>query len=362
MFNHLKPLKYSIFALKDINYNLIYDLPDEHFAFADSMFYAKFYDTDSLFRADAAAAITLRLFQEEDTVQVLTEYLNAKKGEYFFPYKIPVHSYDIKIESDTVIDFFSKINTTNDTIALYLKSFFNESAIAIIETDLSRIDTVELFPFQAGRSQKMQASTLRINLSNQDDLYAPTLLNFSYPVKPVDSVQMLITAAVRGGNDTIAVYLSVPDSFVMQLPVLFDFEPKINYTLWVKDSVFYGYDGASHDTLKFTLSKKTEKDYGNLIVHYKADEKNSADFIIELLYNQKTIHKEIISSSKTIEYKHLLPGGYRIKIIEDLNKNGKWDTGNYRKKLQPEKLFFVEKEITIRGFWDIEEEVDLRAP
>jgi len=147
---------------------------------------------------------------------------------------------------------------------------------------------------------------------------------------------------------------------VMQLPVPFDFEPKINYTLWIKDSVFYGYDGASHDTVTFTLSKKTEKDYGNLIIHYKIEDKNKTDFIVELQFQQKTVRRDILSSSTTIEYEHLLPGSYYIKVIEDRNKNGKWDTGNYRKKLQPENIYTINKEITIRGFWDIEEEIELR--
>jgi len=49
-------------------------------------------------------------------------------------------------------------------------------------------------------------------------------------------------------------------------------------------------------------------------------------------------------------------------VIEDVNKNEKWDTGNYRKKIQPEKIFYIDKGITIRGFWDIEEDVELWVP
>ena len=362
-FNHLKSLHYKIFALKDINFNFMYDLPNEFIAFADSMLRAKFYATDSLLRADSAAFITLQMFQEADTVQALYPYLNPKRGVYHFPYKLPIHSFDFQMENDSLKDCFSTISASQDTLTLYFKKFFQDSENIYIQTD-DRVDTVELLPFKmpvaVGKNQKTPIPDLKISLSNKDDLYAPTLLNFSYPVKPVDSVQMLITAAGRGGNDTTAVYLSVPDSFVMQLPVPFDFEPKINYTLWIKDSVFYGYDGASHDTVTFTLSKKTEKDYGNLIIHYKIEDKNKTDFIVELQFQQKTVRRDILSSSTTIEYEHLLPGSYYIKVIEDRNKNGKWDTGNYRKKLQPENIYTINKEITIRGFWDIEEEIELR--
>ena len=205
--------------------------------------------------------------------------------------------------------------------------------------------------------------SLNINISNKEDLYAPTLLNFSYPLKPVDSAKLLIIATTRSGKDTTTVFISVPDSFMMRVPVPFKFEPKINYTITFRDSLFFGYDGTANDSTTFNLSKKTEKDYGNLMINYKVDVNNDADFIVELQSSgQKKIHKDIVSSSKTLEYKHLLPGSYRIKVIEDRNKNGKWDTGNYSKKIQPEKIFFIDKEITVRGFWDIEEDIELRAP
>jgi hypothetical protein len=38
-----------------------------------------------------------------------------------------------------------------------------------------------------------------------------------------------------------------------------------------------------------------------------------------------------------------------------VNLNGKWDTGNYKKKIQPEKIFYFDKPIIIRGYWEVEE-------
>jgi len=367
IFNHLKAQSYKVFALKDINSNLIYDLPNEFIAFADSMVQAKFYATDSLLKADIAAFITLRSFQEEDTVQWLAPLINPQSGVYHFPYKIPIHSFDFQIGSDSVIDFFSKINPTKDTLSLYFKTFFKESAIVYIKTDDIRIDTIELLPYkvpqQAGKAKKVATPVLNINITNKDNLYAPTLLNFSYPVKPADSVPILIIAAIKGGKDTTAIYISIPDTLVLQVPIPFAFEPKINYTVWLRDSSFMGYNGATNDTLTASFSKKTEKDYGNLIIHYKVKDKNDTNFIVELLSsNQKVVRKDIIFSSKTIEYKHLLPGSYRIRVVADSNKNNKWDTGNYRKKIQPEKIFLIGKEITVRGFWDVEESIELWVP
>ena len=364
IFHHLKEKSYKIFALKDINSDLKYNLPNELIAFEDKTFQAQYYETDSLQHADTAAFITLRLFQEADTIQVLAPYTNPQAGVYHFPFKLPVNSYEITMEGDSIF-FLTKNNASGDTISLYYKTSFNNLATVYIQTDYTRTDTVELLPYKPPSSslKTVISPKLNINISNTEDLYAPTMLNFSYPLIPSKNVEIFVVATLLNGKDTIPISVNIPDSLVMQIPVPYCFEPKINYTLWFPDSLFYGYNDATHDTVTFSFSKKTEKDYGNLIIHYKVNESNDADFLIELLSsNKKTIFNETISSSKTVEYNHIAPGNYHMRVIEDCNKNGKWDTGNYRKKEQPEKIFFIEKEIIIKGFWDVEEDVKLWVP
>ena len=81
-------------------------------------------------------------------------------------------------------------------------------------------------------------------------------------------------------------------------------------------------------------------------------------YIIQLLEeNGERVLKEIlISNSTTLKFDNLNPGKYKIKAIEDKNNNSKWDTGNYLKKIQPEKVYYFDKEINIRANWDVEED------
>ena len=53
------------------------------------------------------------------------------------------------------------------------------------------------------------------------------------------------------------------------------------------------------------------------------------------------------------------PGDYEVKVLFDLNNNGKWDTGDYWKKIQPEKVVARKKPISIRANWDNEILIDL---
>jgi len=72
------------------------------------------------------------------------------------------------------------------------------------------------------------------------------------------------------------------------------------------------------------------------------------------------IQQNIVSSNQPITYAHLDPGSYKIKVVKDRNNNGRWDTGNYKLKIQPEEIFFFDKPINIRGYWDIEEDFELK--
>lgn len=51
----------------------------------------------------------------------------------------------------------------------------------------------------------------------------------------------------------------------------------------------------------------------------------------------KFIIAQNLDSLKTT-FNDIYPGGYTIKIIEDVNQNGQWDNGIYG-YVQPEKIF-----------------------
>ena len=64
--------------------------------------------------------------------------------------------------------------------------------------------------------------------------------------------------------------------------------------------------------------------------------------------------------SSTLVYDYLNPEKYRVKLIYDINRNGKWDTGDYIKHRQAEKVLFNAEQISIRENWDIDLTWDLR--
>ena len=51
---------------------------------------------------------------------------------------------------------------------------------------------------------------------------------------------------------------------------------------------------------------------------------------------------------------NITPGKYNLKFIADYNQDKIWNTGDWNKKIQPEKVKKYPNEIIIRGNWDLE--------
>lgn len=376
---NIRPGDYKVFALKDINNNLIYDLPNEEIAFLENTMEAVRMpvevpkDTaatnDTIAPAPEIEDTTAKvpetkmfLFMEEDTTQSFVKLQNKEVGKYEFIYKSKIYNYSAIVLSGREYDRFEIVGL--DTITWYLKEPLLDSMVVAVTVNDTICDTLRLEPFKkagaraGGRRGKGDDHTpLAVSYQNAGELYKPIVLTFPYPVRPTDSVPVLIVATKkRSGNDTSYIFLSIPDTFVTSLAINRRFEEKVPYTITIRDSVFFGYNGLTNDTLRIKFTTKSEKDYGLLRMTYELPD-NEYPYIVQLLNNKGSVlQSDIIHQSGTITYPNLAAGGYKIKAIEDRNGNGVWDTGNYRRKVEPERVFFFSKAVTVRGYWELEEE------
>lgn len=82
--------------------------------------------------------------------------------------------------------------------------------------------------------------------------------------------------------------------------------------------------------------------------------------ILQLLDEKENlINEKYFNCDRTITYNYLYPHKYILKLIVDSNGNRKWDTGNYLQKLQPEKVIYYPQVINIRSNWEVDNNWDL---
>lgn len=367
-FENIMAGRYKIFALKDINGDLIYNLPNEAIAFDEQpvqAFRKPNLLVDSLQRDslatkhDSLPTIDLLTFTETDTTPKLLRYENPREGVYYFPYATPFDHFTATPLQNTA-EYFQVTTPTSDTIIWYLKNPLKDTLTYLFQAD-NHIDTVYITPYKAkpntgwGRRRDVESPKLGITFENSGELYEPLVLKFAYPVRPVRQFDIMVWTQQKSGNDTTFYTASVPNTFTMRLSLPIVFESKKNYSILIRDSVFEGYNRLSHDTLLTSFNTKSEKDYGNLIVNYNVPVPEHS-YIVQLWSGTRLIREHTITESQTIEYQHLNPGNYKIKIIYDSNGNHRWDTGNYRAGRQPEPVYFFSRDIFIRAYWDVEED------
>jgi len=189
----------------------------------------------------------------------------------------------------------------------------------------------------------------------QQELPTNLDLTFNHPLKTWDGSKIRLADTL---NKTLSGTRLALDSTGKILSISTIWQEETRYNLLIdKDAVTdtLGSLLAKSDTLKF-VSKKAA-DYGSLTLrftNYKADK----HFVIQFVKNEEVV-KSVSLISAAWSDRLITPGEYELRILYDDNNNGKWDPGDYHKKLQPERAITLDKKLTIKANFDNEREIKL---
>lgn len=111
------------------------------------------------------------------------------------------------------------------------------------------------------------------------------------------------------------------------------------------------------DTLLLSTRKETE--YGSVRFRF-LNVDTSQHAVLQLFQNDELVASYPINQND-IQIRRFKPGSYELRILYDENKNGKWDTGGFTTiKKQPEKVFYIPRQLNIRANWDNETTIALQ--
>jgi hypothetical protein len=134
-------------------------------------------------------------------------------------------------------------------------------------------------------------------------------------------------------------------------------EESTDYRLKIFPGAFTDIYGMTIDTTLVRFKTQKSEYYGKFIVTLDSV---SMDMIVQILEKDRLLTQKYISHNGTLTFDYLLPGRYIIKYIFDRNGNKKWDTGNYLKKIQPEKVKFWWREEDLRSGFDVELQISCK--
>ncbi|WP_340156894.1 Ig-like domain-containing protein [uncultured Maribacter sp.] len=333
--NNLKEGKYALFGVKDAANNNLFDQKTDKIAFVKDTINLP---TDSIY--------LLTLFKEIPDYSVAVPTMEASNKISFGYYG---EGSDISINTlteipDTVKTIITK-ERDKDTLNFWFTPYEMDSLIFTLTNEKLKVrDTFKV------KSRKVAFDSLKISMSQNGNIEFDKPINLlsNTPLIRFDSTKIKLM-----DKDSIEIGVNVKlDSLRNLLNFDFKIDPDQNYRMELIPGAVTDFFETTNDSVAFSFKTKSLADYGNLTLNLNS---NSIVYpiIVQLTNEKGELQREIYATEPQVyTFDNLNPGKYQARVIFDLNGNGKWDTGNLLKKIQPEKISYYPALIELRANWE----------
>jgi uncharacterized protein (DUF2141 family) len=391
LFDNIKPGKYRLYALNDANNNLMYEPGVEEFAYCDTLIspsaeYVEEPDTlavgadsllitgHTLFRPDP---LYLRLFQEDVYEQYVDKSFRESRHKCIVSFGESVKdTFNIRLLNEEAQNWYSlEYNPEVDSLTIWLTDTLIarydtlklELSYAQLDSMKQRFiarDTIQLVHTekekQEIRKRKKEDEApevvqfyLNHNLKTAGfDLNQPVLLTSPEPVKSFDPEKIRLVKAEDLKSTPLKITIKKDTLAWRTYRIEYPWEPNTGYILEIDSTAFENIYGITSMKVKQSFTTQKDDYYGRIILDLTAV---TTPLLIELLNNSKEekILKTLTTSKEgKVTFDFLSPEKYRVRIIFDDNNNGKWDTGDFGKKIQPERVAYLPEIVKVRSNWD----------
>ena len=379
--------RYLIFALKDANANLYFDLPNEEVAFLDSLVPASYpqkppkapvinstmtdslsmqrdsavFETKTTTRFDQKALnLTLFMFSEVDSTQVLLEKRLVEEGLLRFVFRHPAK--DAVIMTPEILpDTFNLVTIHSqeyDTTWWYFTPNVKDSLWVQVKCDTVINDSTHYslkFKDKNARGKKKEKLKVTNNTIIKGGLKPDEdfILSFSEPVvryQPDDSTLFKHDTLVTYGGLTF----EPADEHGMKYRLVYPVKADTNYHIEIPDSVFFGIRGRTNEAIKADFHVLSDDEYGNIYITVAPPE-GIKQVVVQLTDDKgKVLKEEIIKREQEVMFEYLAPAKYKLSAILDADGNGKWSTGKYHRRTLSETIIEYKDALDLKAGWDID--------
>jgi len=328
--------EYKIFALKDKNQNYLFNPRSEKIGFlsdtvrlpSDEIYNLNIFKEEREFKADKAS---------QESLQHL-----------LFGFEGGIDSVEINMISDTPSDFAAAYykQEEKDSIDYWFKPYFETDSLLFEIKKEDYRDTLIV------RLKELEKDSLKIKASPTSTLGLAEYFTITAntPLSDIDKERIQILDK----DSTEVPFKTKLKSELNKLIVEFEKVERQTYKIQALPGAIRDFYGEENDTLNYSLRTKAETDYADVRLTIE----NIAQYpVIVQMTNEAGEVKMEISHTKeegnVFDFSFVEPGTYYVRVIYDENANGKWDTGNYLEKRQPERAIHMAKPLEVRKNWEI---------
>ncbi|HMO61045.1 MAG TPA: Ig-like domain-containing protein [Ferruginibacter sp.] len=238
---------------------------------------------------------------------------------------------------------------------------------AFADTDILVSDSTAPVTLYAYAEEKVKATTTQRTLPEKKLRYTTTVsdapqsllrgldITFNRPLKQYDASKIILTDSAF--NPVAGTAFSL-DSNSKILTLSRKWSEGTAYNLIIDKAAVtdtLGEQIFKTDTIAFKT--KTAEDYGTVLLRFTNID--TAKHQVLLLMRGDEVYTSFSITGPNWSDKYMEPGEYELRVLYDDNRNGKWDTGSYENKRQPEKAITLDKKLTIRSNWENERDIEL---
>ena len=409
----IAPGTYRVYALMDGNQNYLFDSKTEAIAYLDSLVVPSMEGAvreDTIWNAIDTLAydtiykinytrflpdnLILRAFKEENPLQYLIKserpqlnrfslYFSAKadtlptlKGLDFDEKDALVIESNLRKDSllywikDTTLcerdtltlqltylatDTLGQLVPKTDTLRMVNK-INKERRLAMAEEARKKEEKERKKRARKGDTLRVKTKFLSMNVDAPSafDLNRNITLKFEEPVAHIDTSAIHMAVKIDSLWEDIPFIFQTDSILPRQYQILADWQPGKEYRMQIDSLAIQGLYGLYTDKVENTLKVKTLEDYGTLYLNITGAGPHA---IVQLLNSSDAIvRQQPVSRQNTCDFYFLQPNTkYYIRLFNDDNQNGVWDTGNYEAKRQPEEIFYFPKVWEMKANFEFEE-------
>ena len=409
---NLKPVDYRIYAFEDTNGNMEYEPSVDRIGILDSVYnplhmpgFCIWFDSLRHYPS-AEPQLYFRMFMDRRfTRQVLSsqERVNRHKAMLYFGSEYPEVTkleFD-SIPSDKVI--YDPQNKTRDTVALWfyipaeelpdtikgrITYFKHDSINNLVEAE----DKLRLaWVYEESKEERQEREKLEKErekaIKNGESWEEPAKPNpfkvnipssgeynkdkhvsfeFDYPLTKFDTAAISFTMTSDEITEPqVAKFEIIRDTLNRRkFELRTEWQPKAKYELMLPAGMFENVARESNDTIKCNYTASDPEKYAIVRVKVQATH-TRARYILQLTNAQGKVLKElpnVTPGDYTFEY--VTAGDIMLRVVEDMNANGKWDSGDMVLMRQPERTEIYKNEegvetITTKENWEFDIDVDM---
>lgn len=341
--DYLKKGKYKIFALKDVNANYLFDQPQEKIAFQEE--FITLPDTTQ-------SQVTLKLFQEDSPLLIAGKELRDYGVLKFIFNQNPTN---LQTNAKDIFENPTFQHIVKDTLLLWYSDTSSlEKEIVIHSEEVNFRDTISFtLPKRSKVPHLHKGKKTNHILAPSDTLH----FHFNTPLLEIDTSKIVIQKDTVNYQGKKEIQFIAKDKRSIFIALDLVENDTIDVT-FLPDAVANIWKEKNKDTISHQAWVAPISEFGDMKIQFSFPD-STIQYLVYLQNPQgENIAEKIVQDTSTfsVERNTLPTGVYKVRVVEDVNRNGKQDAGNYNEKRQPERIF--EKQLdALRKNWTLELDV-----